>query len=150
MESAKTAETWSTTWPSYAPSKNIYRGSKAAYETVTYNPTQSKIKKTWRAWRGGTVVKVLALHAWHPIWAPVLSRQPRFPSSSLPVALRTAQSFGTLHPCRRPRKGSWLRIGIASAVALTWGVNHRTEDLPLCFSSLYIRLSNKKIIEINL
>ena len=46
---------------------------------------------------------------------------------------------------------SWLRIGIASSIALTWGVNHRTEDLPLCLSSLYIRLSNKKIIiKINL
>ena len=33
---------------------------------------------------------------------------------------------------------------------LTGGVNHRTEDLPLCLSSLYIRLSNKKIIKINL
>ena len=77
------------------------------------------------------VVKVLALHAWDPIWAPVLSRQPRFPSSSLPVA---RESFGTLHPRGRPGRGSWLQIGIASAVALTWGVNHQTEDLPLCLS----------------
>ena len=57
--------------------------------------------------------------------------------------LRMAQSFGTLLPCGRPGRGSWLRIGIASAIALTWGVNHRTEDLPLCLSSLYIRLSDK-------
>ena len=53
-------------------------------------------------------------------------------------------------PTWRPGRGSWLRIGIASAIALTWGVNHQTEDLPLCLSSLYIRLSNTKIIKINL
>ena len=35
------------------------------------------------------------------------------------------------------------RHSIGSAIALTWGVNHWTEDLPLCLSSLYIRLSNK-------
>ena len=34
------------------------------------------------------------------------------------------------------------------AVALTWGVNHWTEDLPLCLSSLYIRLSNKNKINL--
>ena len=45
-------------------------------------------------------------------------------------------------------RGSWLRIGIASAVVLTWGVNHRMEDLPLCLSSLYIRLSNKNKINL--
>ena len=37
------------------------------------------------------VVKVLALHARDPIWAPLLSRQPRFPSSSLPVAQEGSQ-----------------------------------------------------------
>ena len=56
---------------------------------------------------------------------------------------RTAQSCGTLHTPRRPRRGSWLWIGIALADTLTWGVNHWTKDLPLCLSSLYIRLSNK-------
>ena len=94
------------------------------------------------------VVKVLALHTRDPIWAPVL-----IPAAPLPFQLpacglgkqsRTAQGFGTLHPCGRPGRGSWLQIGIVSAVALTWGVNHRMEDLPLCLSSLYIRLSNKK------
>ena len=34
--------------------------------------------------------------------------------------------------------------GIVSAVALTWGVNHWMEDLPLCLSSLYIHLSKLK------
>ena len=53
-------------------------------------------------------------------------------------------------PTWETRKSSWLRIGIALAVALTWGVIHRTEDLPLCLSSLYIHLSNEKIIKINL
>ena len=42
--------------------------------------------KRFRARRGGAVVKVLALHTRDPIWMPVLARQPRFPSSSLPVA----------------------------------------------------------------
>ena len=43
-----------------------------------------------------------------------------------------------------PRKkllapGSWLRI---SSVAVTWGVNHWAEDLPLCLSSsLYLYLT---------
>ena len=96
------------------------------------------------------VVKVLALHARDPIWAPVL-----IPAAPLPIQLtacgpgkqwRTAQSFGTLHPRERPERVSCLRICIVSAVALTWAVNHRTEDLPLCLSSLYIHLSNKKII----
>ena len=52
---------------------------------------------------------------------------------------RTAQSFRNLHLRGRPGRGSWLQIGIVSAIALIWGVNH----LPLCLSSLYIRLSNK-------
>ena len=94
------------------------------------------------------VVKVLALHARDPIWAPVL-----IPAALLPFQLpacglgkqsRTAQSFSTLHLRGRPGRVSWLWISIALAVALTWGVNHRTEDLPLCLSSLYICLSNKK------
>ena len=91
------------------------------------------------------VVKVLTLHARDPIWVLVL-----IPEALLPFQLpacgkqsRTAQGFGTLHPCGRPRRGSWLWIGIASAVALTWGVNQWMEDLPLCLSSLYIHPSNK-------
>ena len=60
---------------------------------------------------------------------------------------RTAQSFGTLHPRGSLSQVSWLQIGIASAVALTWGVNHRTEDLPLCLCSLYICLSNKNKVK---
>ena len=85
---------------------------------------------------------------WDPIWAPVLILAAplpiQLPACGLGKQSRTAQSFGNLHPRGRPRRGSWLGIGIESAVALTWGVNHRTEDLPLCLSSLYIRLSNKK------
>ena len=52
-------------------------------------------------------------------------RQPRFPSSSLPVAPESSRGrpkalgpcthFGTLHPHGRPGRGSWLRIGIVSA-----------------------------------
>ena len=104
--------------------------------------------------QGPAWLNVLVLHARDPIWAPVL-----IPAAPLPFQLpacgpgkqqRTAQSFGNLHPRGRPGRGSWLRISIVSAVALTWGVNHRTEDLPLCLSSLYICLSNEKIIKINL
>ena len=89
------------------------------------------------------VVKVLTLHAQDPIWAPVLSRRPRFPSSSLPVARENSPGWPkALEPCTRvgdpPGRGSWLWIGIASAIVLTWGVNHRTEDFPLCLSSLHI------------
>ena len=93
--------------------------------------------------RGGAVVKVLALHARDPIWAPVLIPAAplpfQLPACGLGKQLRTAQGFGTLHPRGRPGRGSWLRTGIAWVVVLTWGVNHRTEDLPLCLSSLYIR-----------
>ena len=105
-----------------------------------------------RARRGGTVVKVLALHARDPIWAPVLIPY----AALLPFQLlacgpgkqwRTAQSFGTLHPRGRPGRGSWLLIGIALAIALTWGVNHQMEDLPLCLSSLYIAFPINKIIK---
>ena len=45
--------------------------------------------------------------------------------------------------------GSWLRIGAVPAVALTWGVNHRTEDLPLS-PSLYICLCSKNKINLKL
>ena len=50
------------------------------------------------------VVKVLALHAQDPIWAPVLSQQPRFPSSSLPVARESSRG--------RPKAlGACTRVG---------------------------------------
>ena len=111
-------------------------------------------KNTWRAWRDGAVIKVLTLHTQDPIWAPVLILAAplpfQLPACGLGRQSRMAQGFGTLHPRGRPRRGSWLQIGIASTFALTWGVNYWTEDLPLCLSSLYIRLFNKKIIKINL
>ena len=92
------------------------------------------------------VVKVLALHAWDPIWF--------YPSSpaSLPApflwpgkAVEDGPKLWVPAPAWETRK----RL-LASAVVLTWGVTHGTEDLPLCVSSLYISLSNKKIIKINL
>ena len=91
----------------------------------------------------GTVVKVLALHACDPIWVPVL-----IPEAPLPIQLpacgpgkqlRTAQGPGIRMGDPEEAPGSWLRIGIVSAVALTWGVNHRTEDLPLCLSAFPIK-----------
>ena len=46
------------------------------------------------------VVKVLALHARDPIWAPVLSQQPHFASSSLPVARESSRGRPkALGPC---------------------------------------------------
>ena len=46
------------------------------------------------------VVKVLALNARDPIWSPVLSQQPRFPSSSLPVARESSRGQPkALGPC---------------------------------------------------
>ena len=72
--------------------------------------------------RGGAVVKVLALHAQDPIWAPVL-----IPAAPLPIQLpacgpgkqsRTVQGFGTLHPRGRPGRGSWLRIASARCAHL--------------------------------
>ena len=72
---------------------------------------------------------------------------PCFPSSSLLVAWESSPRWPkALGPCTRMGDleelltlGSWHRIGSAPTIAVTWGVNHRTEDLPLClFSSLYI------------
>ena len=49
---------------------------------------------------GGAVVKVLALHAGDPIWALVLSQQPRFPSISLLVAWESSRGQPkALGPC---------------------------------------------------
>ena len=50
------------------------------------------------------MIKVLTLHARDPIWAPVLSQQPRFPSSSLPVAQESSRG--------RPKAlGAYTRVG---------------------------------------
>ena len=59
-------------------------------------PGYSNKRHKSREWMQGPgtvaqVVKVLALHARDPIWAPVLSWQPRFPSSSLPVAQESSR-----------------------------------------------------------
>ena len=60
-----------------------------------------------------------------------------------------AQRLGTLHPLGRPGRGSWLGIGIASAIVLTWGVNQWTEDLTLCLSFLYIWLCTENKINLS-
>ena len=86
---------------------------------------------------------------YHP-WAPVLTLAAQFPfqipACSLGRQSRMAQGLGTLHPHGRPKRSSWLWISSALAVALTWGVNHRT-DLPLCLSSSLYR--NKHIFFCN-
>ena len=46
--------------------------------------------------------------------------------------------------------GLWLQTGSAPAIVAAQGVNQWTENFPLCLSSLYSRLSNKKIIEIKI
>ena len=91
------------------------------------------------------VVKVLALHAQDPIWVPVLSWQPRFPSSSLPVAWESSRGRPkALGPCTgvgdlEKALDSRLWIGSAPVIAAGWGVNHWMEDLAFCLSSsLYI------------
>ena len=113
-------------------------------------------------------IMIIYMYIWRIVWGPARWHKwlrsspcmPRIPyglrsspAAPLPFQLpacgpgkqsRTAQSFGTLHLRGRSGRVSWLRIGIASAVALTWGVNHQMEDLPLCLSSRYIRLSNGK------
>ena len=110
--------------------------------------TKKKKKKNFRARRGGAGVKVLALHAQDPTWVLVLSRRPHFPSSSLPVAWESSRGWPkALGTCTRvgdPQEAPGFGSAQYRPGALTWGVNHRTEDLPLCLSSLYIRLSNKK------
>ena len=91
------------------------------------------------------MVKVLALHARDPIWAPLLSRQPRFPSSSLPVAWESSRGQPkALEPYSSVAEveealGTWLQTGEALAIAADWGVSQQMIDLPLCLSSsLYI------------
>ena len=69
-----------------------------------------------------------------PVWSlvliPATLLPTQLPACGLGKRLRMDQSLGTLHPCGRPRRapGSWLQIGSAPAVVLTWVVNHRTED----------------------
>ena len=83
-----------------------------------------------------------------PIWAPVLSRQPRFPSSSLPVAQENRPK--ALGPCTRvgdleEAPGSWFQIGSALSVVAPCGVNQQSEELPFClYSSMYVSISSNK------
>ena len=79
-----------------------------------------------------------------PVLIPAAPFPIQIPTCGPGKQSRTAQGFGTLHPRGIPGRGSWLWIGIVSAVVAAWGVNHRAEELPLCLSSLHICLSNKK------
>ena len=58
------------------------------------------------------VVKVLTLHARNPIWAPVLSQRPHFPSSCLPVAWksRTAEALGPCTHVGDPEEAPGFRL----------------------------------------
>ena len=77
---------------------------------VNKKPTRQEMGCVRETRRGGAVVKVLALHAQDPIWAPVLIPEAplpiQLPACGLGKRLRTAQGFGTLHPCGRPGRGS--------------------------------------------
>ena len=73
------------------------------------------------------------------------SSNPDGPSSSLPMAWESSRGGSkALGPGTHVGEldealGAWLQIGAAPAIAVTWGMNHQTEDLPLCLSSsLYI------------
>ena len=60
------------------------------------------LRSMHRARRGGTMVKVLTLHARNPMCVPVLSQQPHFTSSSLPVARDSSRGRPkALGPCTR-------------------------------------------------
>ena len=100
-----------------------------------------KLQARW--W--GPAAKVLALNTpdSHKFPLPI-----QLTACGLGKQSRTAQDFGTLHPRGRPRRGSWFPAldQHRTSVAVTWVVNHQTENLPLCLSSsLYIRFCNKKI-----
>ena len=71
------------------------------------------------------------------------------PSSSISQLVAWESSRGwpkVLGPCTRvgypeDTPVSWLGIGAAVAIAATWGVNHRMEDLPLSLlPSVYLTL----------
>ena len=101
--------------------------------------------------RGGEVVEVLALHARDPIWALVLSQQPSFPSSSLPVAWKSSRGQPkAMGPCTptcvgdlEETLGSWLQIGSAPTVVSIWGVNQQIGDLSLSVKYLFLININK-------
>ena len=65
----------------------------------------------------------------------------RFPSSSLRVAWENSGGRPkALGPCTpvgdlEDFPGSWLRIGTAQAIVVTWGRLNKEGDLPLCFFS---------------
>ena len=101
-------------------------------------------EKSWAQW-DGLVAKVLTLKAQGSHVGA--GSNPSRPASHPALCLAWESSrtwLKALGPCTlvgdlEDSPGSWLRIGAAPAIAVTWGVNHRTEDLSLCLSSsLYI------------
>ena len=94
-------------------------------------------KESFRTWQHGLAAKVLALNTWNPIMVPVLILAAPHPIQLYACGLgkqwRTAQALGSCTHVGYLEEvlGSWLRIGIASAIALIWGVIHQKEDLPL-------------------
>ena len=96
----------------------------------------------WRKW-----LKVLALHARDPIWAPVL-----IPAAPLPFqlpacgpgkAVEDSPKLWDPAPVWETQKSLLASDRHSIGRCAHLGMNHRTEDLPLCLSSLYIRLPNK-------
>ena len=89
----------------------------------------------------GLVTKVLTLNMPGSYMVLILAAllPIQLPACGLGKQSRMAQSLETLHQSGRPGRVSWHWIGSAPAIAVTWRVNHRTEDLPLYLSSsLYI------------
>ena len=95
-----------------------------------------------RAWCGGAVVKVLALHARDPIWVLVLSRQPPFPSRR---AVEDGPKLWDPAPAWETRKrllaSDWHSIGHCA---------HLESESSLSLPSVYPPFQLKKIIKINL
>ena len=97
-------------------------------------------------WHDSLVAKVLALNTLesHMGAGSYPSSSISLPAPCLWPGKAVKDSLGTLHLCGRPGRSSWLQTGSALVIVATWGVNHWTEDLPLCLSSsLYICLSNE-------
>ena len=76
------------------------------------------------------VIKVLALHARDPIWVPVL-----IPAAPLPFQL---PACGPGKQSRRPGRGSWLPIGIASARCAHLGSESSERYSSLSLLSVYL------------
>lgn len=71
---------------------------------------------------------------WVPVWAPTVLLLLQLPVDDLGKQGRILQVLGILQWHGRPEKtpDTWLQIGPAPALEVTWEVNQQIEDPPCC------------------